>query len=157
MRDQRILKKIAVWLPAIAVVSVIIGLTLQNIEQTGNLTNSVRQTIIATAESNGITREQVVESWWSNPNLLRKSAHFFEFLWLGVTTMFGVINSWDRKQINISIAICLGVSLLDQIVKNFVPGREFDLTDLPLDFLGYMVGSYLILFIYRRLIKEKKE
>ena len=157
MRGHCILKKIAVWLPAIAVVSIIIGLTLQNIEQTGNLTNSVRQTIIATAESNGITRKQTVESWWSNPKLLRKGAHIFEFLCLGITTMFGVINSWDRKLMRISIAICLGVSLLDQTIKKFVPGREFDWTDLPIDFFGYMVGSCLVLFIYRRLIKIRKE
>lgn len=157
MRGHYILKKLAVWLPAIAVVSIIIGLTLQNIEQTGNLTNSVRQTIIATAESNGITRKQIVESWWSNPDLLRKGAHIFEFLCLGITTMFGVINSWDRKLIHISIAICLGVSLLDQTIKKFVPGREFDWMDLPLDFFGYTVGSCMVLFIYRRFIKGKKE
>ena len=71
--------------------------------------------------------------------------------------MFGVINSWDRKPIHISIAICFGVSLLDQTVKIFIPGREFDWTDLPLDFFGYTVGSCLILLVYRRLIKVKKE
>ena len=157
MRDRYVLKKIAVWLPAMAVVSIIIGLTLQNIEQTSNLTNSVRQTIIATAESNGLTRKQTIESWWSDPDLLRKGAHVFEFLCLGITTMFGVINSWDRKPIHISIAICFGVSLLDQTVKTFIPGREFDWTDLPLDFFGYTVGSCLILLVYRRLTKVKKE
>lgn len=153
MNKKKVLRLIS-WIPTLLIVCVIFYLTVQSVEQTGRLTNDVRQMVIATAENRGIAREVTVQKWWSNPDFLRKSAHIAEYLLLGICVMFGVIFNFQECLLIKSVSVCFGISFLDQMIKGMIPGREFDVTDFPLDFLGYTFGALIVLFMIQKIKKE---
>lgn len=43
--------------------------------------------------------------------------------------------------------LCVAVSLMDQIVKGILPGREFDWRDMPFDLIGYVIGILVMAIV----------
>ena len=90
-------------------------------------------------------------------NVLRDSAHFFEFFILGIL----VILYSDKFKISVFrrfilvLLFCILIALLDETIQLFSIGRAFELSDLALDGSGSMAGSMLILLLWR-IIKSKK-
>ena len=86
----------------------------------------------------------------------RRFAHIIEF---GVVGLFAALSALlllgDRFSLHQLAAGCLGFcmlnSLLDQLHKLFVPGREFDVIDLGLDAIGYTLAISLIFGAWRHL------
>ena len=50
-----------------------------------------------------------------------------------------------KRPFLLAVVFCAVVSICDQLSKIVVPGREFDITDIPFDVMGYLIG---ILFVY---------
>lgn len=75
--------------------------------------------------------------------LMRKLGHIPEYLLLGLSSVIALRKWWKAG------ILCVGVSLLDQIVKWFLPGREFDFVDMRFDFIGYVVGIVAITLVIR--------
>lgn len=76
---------------------------------------------------------------------IRKWAHTVEFLALGIPVAIAALLWWGdpdsaKARVLISVLICACASLFDQTHKLFVPGREFDASDLMFDLLGYGAG-----------------
>ena len=65
--------------------------------------------------------------WYSFYILVRKFAHC------------------KKRPYFLAVVFCAVVSICDQLCKIVVPGREFDITDIPFDVMGYLIG---ILFVY---------
>lgn len=86
----------------------------------------------------------------------RRFAHIIEF---GAVGLFAALSALlllgDRFSLHQLAAGCLGFcmlnSLLDQLHKLFVPGREFDVIDLGLDAIGYTLAISLIFGVWRHL------
>lgn len=86
----------------------------------------------------------------------RRFAHIIEF---GAVGLFAALSALlllgDRFSLHQLAAGCLGFcmfnSLLDQLHKLFVPGREFDVIDLGLDAIGYTLAISLIFGAWRHL------
>lgn len=55
-----------------------------------------------------------------------------------------------------AVVICAAYSLFDQTHKLFVPGREFDPTDLVFDAIGYVLAIGVALLVSRRLIRRSR-
>lgn len=75
---------------------------------------------------------------------VRKWAHTIEFAAFGAAT-FWLLRSWMsrlslRRTAVLALAISAAYSVLDQAHKLFVPGREFDATDLIFDAIGYVLA-----------------
>lgn len=143
-------------------VLLILGLTLQSNKGTAALTNSALQTVISSAEKAGMSREEVLTKWWANPDFIRKLAHIPEYFILGFASLFAFRFLKIKNYLKKSFAFCLGVSVLDQTVKGILPFREFDITDLPVDFLGYVIGIFSALLlisicIYILSLRNKKK
>lgn len=85
---------------------------------------------------------------------IRKLAHAVEYgiLGLAAVTFFRTWNS--RHPYRIAVLWCAVSSVLDQLSKLLVPGREFDCTDLPFDFLGYLL---MITLVYALAMRKNKK
>ena len=84
-------------------------------------------------------------------NIIRKSAHFFEYLILG----FMLCNSLfirDRLAKTFALSIILGIfySITDEVHQFFVPGRAMRAFDVMIDSIGIFMGVYIALLIYKR-------
>lgn len=84
--------------------------------------------------------------------IIRKLAHFTEYLILGFLT----INMLDKNDISkkylLSILICIIYATSDEIHQIFVPGRTCQIKDILIDSIGSITGIYL----YKLISKRKK-
>lgn len=70
--------------------------------------------------------------------IIRKLAHFLEFLILGFTMLKG----WGFKFM-LNVLIILLVASLDESIQLFSEGRAFSVIDIGIDFIGGMTGMML--------------
>lgn len=141
-------------------VLLILGLTLQSNKGTGALTNSALQTVISSAEKAGMSREEVLTKWWANPDFIRKLAHIPEYFILGFASLLAFKFFKTKNYIIKSFVFCVCVSIFDQAVKGILPSREFDITDLPVDFFGYVIGIFsalLLISIFRYILSLRNK
>ena len=74
---------------------------------------------------------------------VREAMHALEYLILGILTINALYQSEIRKNIIIiSIIFCFAYSLIDEIHQIFIDGRTFQLFDLFMDAIGYIIGTY---------------
>lgn len=82
--------------------------------------------------------------------LVRKAAHFMEFLLLGLVTTF----LYHKKQFKVYYLIAfmhtLIVAVIDEAIQLFVPGRAGLITDLLIDLSGALVGILIALLIINK-------
>ncbi len=83
--------------------------------------------------------------------IIRKLAHFTEYLILGVL----VINMFTKNNLSktylLSIILCVIYATSDEIHQLFIPGRVCQIKDILIDSVGSITGIYL----YKLLIKRK--
>ena len=84
-------------------------------------------------------------------HLVRKLAHFTEYLILGVLVL-NMLRYYKPKEILIlAIMICILYSCLDEIHQLFIQGRAGQLKDVLIDSLGSLTG----IFIFNKIKKVK--
>lgn len=84
--------------------------------------------------------------------IIRKLAHYTEYLILGFLTI-NMLNKNDiSKKYLISILICLIYAISDEIHQLFTPGRACQIKDILIDSIGSITGIYL----YKLISKRKK-
>ena len=83
--------------------------------------------------------------WYSSYILVRKFSHSVEYLLMGVASSFFFLVWGKKRPFLLAVVFCAVVSICDLLSKIVVPGREFDITDIPFDVMGYLIG---ILFVY---------
>lgn len=75
--------------------------------------------------------------------IIRKLAHFTEYLILGFLTI-NMLNKNDiSKKYLLSILICIIYATSDEIHQIFVPGRACQIRDVLIDSIGSITGVYL--------------
>lgn len=86
--------------------------------------------------------------------IIRKLAHFTEYLILGLL----VANMFTKNNINnlylISIILCIIYATSDEIHQLFVPGRACQLRDILIDSIGSITGVYLHKLINTKILKK---
>ncbi len=91
---------------------------------------------------------------------VRKWAHVAEYFPLGIF-VFGsfcfLVRASSFMHVGCSFGCCMFCSLLDQVHKHFVPGREFDISDCVFDMGGYLVGIAIFALILCLIGTAKKE
>ena len=112
-------------------VLIIASLTLQYTPK--NVEMSERFRLMLTGFCNRLGLD-VNGSWWNTGSGIRKLGHILEYGMLGLASGVAFFDSHKVvKGVVISIAFCIAISVVDQVVKIFVPIRHFDITDLPFD------------------------
>ncbi len=132
------MRKIFKCIPMIIVIFVIWQLTTQDTAANVEMSEKLRLFL----------QPYIEDGWWNTPEHFRKIAHIVEYLILGIAV------KWCIKRIFNALLLCVGISFLDQIVKSQLPQRHFDLTDLPFDMYGYIIGILIAIIIFA--FKKKK-
>ena len=83
--------------------------------------------------------------------IVRKIAHFLEYLILGIL-MYRVVSDYTNKNVLIlSILLCILYATTDEIHQIFINGRDGNIKDVLVDSIGIIIGC----LIYKK-IKENK-
>lgn len=84
--------------------------------------------------------------------IIRKLAHFTEYLILGFLTI-NMLNKNDiSKKYLLSILICIIYATSDEIHQIFVPGRACQIRDVLIDSIGSITGVYLYKLINTKIL-----
>ena len=135
------MKKIIIRsVPLVLALILIFGLTVQNSSENVNFSERCRVYAVKIAEHLNIDTEN---AWWNTKAHFRKIGHAIEYCILGMGLYFAL-----RMPI-VCIILCTGVSFLDQYIKMHVPLRHFDITDIPFDVAGGVIGIFVMVIIIR--------
>ena len=92
----------------------------------------------------------------------RNAAHVVEFGLVGLLASLSVLclvgpryGRGGKPLLVVTVAFCAACSLVDQTHKLFVPGREFEWSDLLLDAFGYLGAIVLVFFSFRVMVGGK--
>ena len=108
------------------------------------MSEEFRKLLVRACERFGIP----TASWWNSSSGIRKLGHILEYGLLGIASGIAFICSGHRfKGTVIALSLCIAVSVLDQVIKIFVPIRHFDWTDIPFDIVGGIVGIGIVLIV----------
>lgn len=117
-------------------------------EASAHLSQGITEIIIEVIET---AAPQLSVDWQSFHLFVRKNAHFFVYLVLGVMILRAITKSKSSKQSKpISIQACAialimsaGYAVTDEVHQIFVPGRSGQVSDVLIDTLGALTGIIL--------------
>lgn len=91
-------------------------------------------------------------------HFIRKNAHFFIYLVLGVLVKVALMNSGVTgfKALGNGLAICVGYAFSDEIHQLIVPGRGGQLSDVVIDSCGAGLGMVLQIVFFKLLLKRNQ-
>jgi VanZ family protein len=83
--------------------------------------------------------------WWSDGHNFRRLAHIPEYFLLGLSVYGLCINLASQRHLWVkALLACLIISLTDEVIKGFLPTREFDIVDMLFDFAGYFSAIFIV-------------
>lgn len=98
--------------------------------------------------------ESVIGSGVITEHILRKAAHFTEYMLLGMAACYDVRRLGARGLLSavLPMYICLFTAVADESIQMFSAGRSSLLTDVWIDHAGSLTGivlNFIILKLYR--------
>lgn len=83
---------------------------------------------------------------------VRKSAHCFEYIILGImlTLTAGIFSKTRERQYLIALCAGSAYALLDEMHQYFVPGRSCEFRDIVIDSIGVVIGVVVVRYIRRK-------
>ena len=128
------MRRLLKFIPLILVIIAIVLLTFQDTKGTVNLSEAFKNGLIVIFDRLGM---DALTGRIDSTIAIRRLGHVIEYFALGLAATICV----RRKRYALLICVC--VSVADQVIKIFVPGRHFDLNDLAFDAAGYVAGILL--------------
>lgn len=142
------------WAAVILWMSLIFYLSHQPADQSSELSRGVTEVIIETVEKVAPNAALNISDFH---NIIRKNAHFFIYLILGVL----VINAMRRSNIILkrsavtTLFICILYAISDEVHQTFIPGRSGEFSDVLIDTAGASVGIGMYL-LCRKVINLRR-
>ena len=124
------------FIPLIIVICMIIALTFQPTTGSAELSESFRSFFMQLFGIDAAAGS--VPRWALDGHWFRTLAHIPEYFLLDVAVAIAFANK------KMCLVICAAVGLLDELVKVWLPGREFDPIDLSFDIIGAAIGIALV-------------
>ena len=124
----------------------ILFLTTQNIQDNAKISEGFREGLVEVYEKAGLESST---AWWNDKLAVRRLGHILEYGVLGIASGIAFCDS-HRGGIK-AVMLCLIISILDQIIKIFVPVRHFDIVDIGFDIIGALIGILFTTGIIRLL------
>lgn len=131
------MKKLSRLIPFLLAIAVLLIFSFQSVDGTMELSEGLRVHIENIYQKLGLS----ATGWWNDPTHFRKIGHVAEFAVVGMGVYLAI------KNILYSIEVCAGLSIIDQLIKIPMPVRYFDWTDIPFDFIGYIIGILITAFL----------
>lgn len=86
---------------------------------------------------------------------LRKGAHFFAYLLLGIFIAFG-LEAKSIKEYGYTLLLCTLYAISDEFHQTFIPGRSGDVLDVLLDSAGALTGI-LLWALVKKVLKNRSQ
>lgn len=127
------------WIPVILLMGIIFYLSHQPASQSNSMSTSITERLVVAIEKISPSKEINTENF---NHIIRKSAHFFVYLLLGLLVLNALIKSGVRgyRSMLLALLICIIYAASDEIHQLFIPGRGGQLRDVILDSSGSTVG-----------------
>ncbi|MBF8984614.1 VanZ family protein [Lutibacter sp. B2] len=151
MNKKRIIILIS-WTVVFLWMALIFNLSSQVADESNKLSKGVTKIIVKTVAKVAPETDFDISKF---NHIVRKNAHFFAYLILGVLVMYAMRRS-DRKGIRrvvLTLLICVLYAISDEVHQLFVPGRGPGVKDVFIDSAGASVGICMYRMISR--IKNK--
>ena len=132
-------RKIISWLAVILWLILIFILSAQPVHKSNGLSKGIAEKIIKNIEK--ISPDKDISLGRFN-HYLRKTAHFFAYMILGilVINVLKLIGVGGKKRIALALLICIIYAITDEFHQLFVPGRGAQVKDVIIDSIGALVG-----------------
>ncbi|MDG5789367.1 VanZ family protein [Evansella sp. AB-P1] len=146
--------KLLSWIAVFAWMGLIFYLSHQPAEESSELSSGVAEVIITTVETVAPNVELNIRDFHS---IVRKNAHFFIYLGLGILVLNAIRSSGikGKRSVGLALIICVLYAISDEVHQLFVPGRSGEVMDVVIDGLGSSVGIGIFL-ILEKLITRKR-
>jgi|BioPla2DNA2_1021312.scaffolds.fasta_scaffold19923_1 VanZ family protein len=134
-----------------------IGIVFFNSSNIGSVSNEKSYTIVNFIKSDNIYKKHIrkyVDIESSTLNLIvRKSAHFIEYLILGIIISFALFkyNFKGKGALGYILFICLLCAVMDEFYQKFIQGRTSNVEDILIDFAGGLFGIFIFYICCRKL------
>ncbi|MGJ9385858.1 VanZ family protein [Salipaludibacillus sp. CF4.18] len=142
------LNKTFSWTAAVSWMALIFYLSHQPATESSELSTGITEIIKSTVESIALNLSFDI----SNFNyIVRKNAHFFAYLTLGILTLHALRKSGERSFRDATVAslIVILYAVSDEVHQLFIPGRSGEVGDVLIDSSGGIVGIGLYMVIVR--------
>ena len=101
------------------------------------------------AESGGIVAWLAQYLPWVTDRLVRKAAHFTEYLIFG-GLVFGAYPERGRTAALLTLLAGLCAAFFDETIQLFAPGRSGQIRDVWLDLAGFCTSQLLLRLLWRK-------
>ena len=148
-------RKLLILLAVVFWMAIIFKLSAQPGEQSNLLSTKVTTIIVSLAK---LFRPDV--NVLSLNYFIRKCAHFLAYLVLGIIVLFAMrrIGLTGKKGVGLTLLLCIGYAITDELHQAFVPGRTPKLLDVLVDSSGTSLGiGIYVLFVENRWKELKQE
>ena len=145
MRNYKILS----WIVVILWMALIFNFSSQSAVESDKMSTGITKIAIEAIEKVMPNAKFNIEKF---DNIVRKNAHFFIYLLLGLF----VINALRRsgvcgyRQAAFTLLICILYAMSDELHQIFVPGRSAQARDVIIDGAGTCLGILIYLVIIRK-------
>jgi VanZ family protein len=143
------------WITVILWMAFIFNLSSQEVEKSNQLSTGVTEVIVETIEKVAPNADLDMKSI---NHKVRKNAHFFAYLVLGILVMNVIRRSGVHvyKSIVLATAVCVIYAISDEIHQLFAPCRGGQVKDIIIDSAGVIAGIGIYLTM-SRIIKRKQK
>ena len=123
--------------------AVIYMFSFQSGEQSGDMSGSILETMLAFFMPSVLKQPEKLEMFHL---ILRKCAHFTEFMILGVLSSLALKYMKHGQKVIAGLGYCILVAALDETLQLFVSGRAGRVMDVLIDSAGAVTGIVLVSF-----------
>lgn len=141
-QNRNIIEKHKRFIPVLAILALIIFLTCQSHDDTLRNSYGMRDFFINLFP-------KAYGKWTTDIHWFRSLLHIPLYFLLGILAQFSVVNT--KK----SVLVCSIVAVADETLKFFLPTREFEVRDLFIDAIGYILGIVIAVMIRYCICKVK--
>jgi len=137
------------WAAVLLWMAVIFNLSSQVAEQSNQLSTGITEVIVKTLGKVAPGADFDIEGF---NHIVRKNAHFFAYLGLGLLVLYALRKSWvyDYRCVDMALGICVLFAISDEVHQLFVPGRGGQIKDVIIDSAGAAVGMLVYWVVGRQ-------
>ncbi|MDP4182402.1 MAG: VanZ family protein, partial [Bacillota bacterium] len=134
------MKKIISWVAVLFWMVLIFNLSSQAAEKSNQLSTGITKTVFDTVKKVCPNINFDIDSL---NQIIRKDAHFFAYLVLGLLVLNALRRSglYGYKCILIALLICVLYAISDEVHQLYVPGRGPSVKDVLIDSSGSLIGT----------------
>lgn len=147
-------RHIIAWLAVLLWMGIIFYLSHQPATKSSELSSGIVDFVVQTLDKLIPIKALDLELFH---HMIRKGAHFTAYFILGMLVMFAMEKSTRHsyKSIILTLVICVGYAISDEVHQLFIPGRSGEVRDVLIDGSGATVGIGFYL-LARKVFKSIK-